>query len=185
MTSGGSQALARVTHLPRATQGWGRSHYSCPDPRVWHAAGHKTAPETHTGKTEGRERGAGGEAALRGNCQPDHQQLPVAMTTPSCVASRNKLLIVDTASPPPRSPQCPLGRHHFSPLLHLFCICLEARPSETKTEPQKDHKPPTPRSSQSPPRLTVSLAIMDPCCSVHPRSGWNGGPPPPTHLLKS
>lgn len=180
--------MASVTHLPRATRGWKEplqlSRPQSPHPESRHAVGHKTAPETHTGKTEGRERGAGGEAALRGNCQPDHQQLPVAMTTPSCGASRNKLLIVDTASPPPRSPQCPLGRHHFSPLLHLFCICLEARPSETKTETQKDHKPP-PSPAAAPSLLQASLSpspLWTLAALSTPALGGTGAPHP--HLIR-
>lgn len=119
----------------------------------------------HTRKMRGRggreRRAKRGEAALRGNCQAIHSESqPVAMTTPSCIVSRNKLLIMDTVFPLPHSPQCPLGCHHYSPLLHMFCICMRVT-LKSNTSPEESQGPPSP----TPTSLSASLAIMQFCCS--------------------
>lgn len=74
----------------------------CP-PRQAQAPLHKRAPELQGG--EGREGGRVGPSETQlceGTVRPP--PAPAAMTTPSGMASRNKLLIMDTASLPPQSP---------------------------------------------------------------------------------
>lgn len=127
MTPGRNQASP--CHLPRATRGWREEPLQLlrvqgPTPEQTHqgapGAGKMQATKNllrGIQEKEGEgERSWGEQAALRGNCQAlTTSSPPVAMTTPSCVPSRNKLLITDTAFLPSRNPQCPLPRHHLSP----------------------------------------------------------------------
>lgn len=124
----------------------------------------------HTRGSRGRGRAGGaerGEAARRGNCQPSHCGQLVAMTTPSCVVPRNKLLIANTAFPPARSPQCPLGCRHSSPLLHLICIWLKEDANRNL------------ETSQAPKPLPSPLCLPPPSHPGCPRHPSQAEPRPP------
>lgn len=123
-----------------------------------------TSPQEKRGEGEGGGEELRGEGQLReATVRP--AQL-VAMTTPSCVAPRNKLLIADTAFPPAHSPQRPPGCRHSSPLLHLFCVWL-------KEEPNRN-----PATSQAPKALPAPLCppVLLTLAALSTRHRLNHGP---------